>query len=676
MGAKKAGSSKSASKKIKTASQIKAVARKCRSQKDLPITEPAELEKDEEARTFLANITEYAADAIIGLDMDTNIISWNSGAAMLFGYSAQEIIGKPWSLVIPKESANECRERFRKATIDGFVKNVETIRVAKDGRQFPAEMTLTALKDKSGEHIGFVSIIRDSTERKLAEEEIQAACENYAAIINLIDGIVWEADPRTFQFSFVSRQAERLLGYPVEQWVNIPTFWRDHIHTDDREWVLDYCTSAVAEKRPHEFEYRMVAADGRTVWLRNIVTVAIKNNQAVKARGIMIDITEHKRLLEQLQHSQKMEAVGQLVGGIAHDFNNVLTAIVGFATLLQLKIEKDSPLRDYAGQILEVSDRAANLTRSLLTFSRRQILNPRPLILHQIIEAIATLLIRIIRENIEIKTILIEDPLTIMADAGQIGQVLINLATNAQDAMPDGGRLTIETGITKIDESFIKAHGYGKTGTYALISVLDTGIGMDEKTRERIFEPFFTTKEAGKGTGLGLAIVYGIVKEHNGYITVYSETGKGATFKIYLPLVVAEVGEVKSVEDIAPIGGTETILLAEDDINVRNLTRIVLEEHGYAVIAASDGQEAVDRFKENKDKIHLSLLDVIMPKKNGKEVHDEIKKISPDTKALFMSGYTAGVIKKKKVVEEGLNIIFKPISPVELLRKIREVLEK
>jgi nitrogen-specific signal transduction histidine kinase len=403
--------------------------------------------------------------------------------------------------------------------------------------------------------------------------------------------------------------------------------------------------------------------------------VVIKNNQAVKARGIMIDITEHKKLREQLQHSQKMEAVGHLAGGVAHDFNNILTAITGYAALLQLNIDKDNQLRRYVDQIVASSERAANLTKSLLAFSRRQILNLRPAILHEIIENAVMLLKRVIREDIEIKTLLRDAPLMIMADRGQIEQVLINLATNAQDAMLNGGQLTIEAGGIEIDDDFIKAHGFSRPGPYALISVSDTGTGMDEKIREKAFEPFFTTKEIGKGTGLGLAIVYGIVKEHNGYITLYSEVGKGSTFKIYLPLIMAESEAARPEEHKIIIDGTETILVAEDDAIVRDLTKSVLEKHGYTVIEAVDGQEAVDRFKENKDKIHLSLLDVIMPKKNGKEVYDEIKKISPDAKALFMSGYTAGVIKKKRVVEEGLNIIFKPIPPAELLKKIREVLE-
>lgn len=388
------------------------------------------------------------------------------------------------------------------------------------------------------------------------------------------------------------------------------------------------------------------------------------------------DITERKRLQEQLQHAQKVEAVGQLAGGVAHDFNNILTAITGFATLLHIKIENGNPMRSYVEQILASSERAANLTRSLLTFSRKQITNLRPVILNDIINSVMRLLPRVIREDIELKTILTEKPLTIMADSGQIEQVVMNLATNAQDAMPDGGVLTIEMSLAEMDNGFITTHGYGKAGIYGLISVADTGIGMDEKIKGGIFEPFFTTKEVGKGTGLGLAIVYGIVKEHNGYINVYSEIGHGAIFRIYLPLIMTEADEARPVEHIILPRGTETILLAEDDISVRNLMRTVLEEHGYRVIEASDGHEAIAKFRENKDRIQLVILDVIMPKKNGKEVYDEIKRLSPDMKTLFISGYTADIIRKKELQKEGLNFISKPISPVDILKKIRSVLDK
>ncbi len=263
-----------------------------------------------------------------------------------------------------------------------------------------------------------------------------------------------------------------------------------------------------------------------------------------------------------------------------------------------------------------------------------------------------------------------------MADSTQIEQVLMNLATNARDAMPGGGTLIIKTDLASFDSEYIKLHGYGKPGNYALISVEDTGTGIDEKIRERIFEPFFTTKEVGKGTGLGLAMVYGIIKQHEGYINVYSVKNKGTTFKIYLPLIKSTTENIKDIDKYYNTGGSETILVAEDDSLVRNLSRKILEKAGYHVIEALDGEDALNIFKEKNKEIQLLLLDVIMPKKNGRECYDEMKKIKPDVKVIFMSGYTADIIHKKGIIEEGIELLLKPISPNELLRKVREVLDR
>jgi CheY-like chemotaxis protein len=266
--------------------------------------------------------------------------------------------------------------------------------------------------------------------------------------------------------------------------------------------------------------------------------------------------------------------------------------------------------------------------------------------------------------------------LTVMADSGQISQVLMNLATNARDAMPEKGCLTISTESVVLDHEFIKKHGYGKLGTYALLSVTDTGTGMDEKAKEKIFEPFFTTKEVGQGTGLGLSIVYGIVKQHNGYITCYSEPGKGTTFKIYLPMIKREIAKTETVVLPPVSSGTETVLIAEDDAAVRTFVKAVLEQFGYKVIEAVDGEDAISRFTENQDRVQLLILDVIMPKKNGKEVYEEIRKDQPDVKVIFSSGYTADLLRKKGVIEEDLIVISKPVSPTELLKKVRETLDK
>jgi len=384
-----------------------------------------------------------------------------------------------------------------------------------------------------------------------------------------------------------------------------------------------------------------------------------------------------KKLEEQLQQAQKMEAIGQLAGGIAHDFNNILTAIIGYGNLLQMKMEEGDALRHDVDKILAGSERAAELTRSLLAFSRRQIIDPRPINLNDVVKGIEWLLFRIIGEGVELKTILKHEDLITMADSGQLEQVLMNLSTNARDAMPDGGVLLFETDTIRMDEDYIKTHGYGNPGPYALLAVTDSGCGMDEETRKRIFEPFFTTKETGKGTGLGLAMVYGIIKQHNGYINVYSEPRRGTTFKIYLPLIKSEVWEKGKVAPVAYCtGGTERVLVAEDDKEIRELTRDVLERFGYTVITAEDGEDAIDKFSGSKDDIQVMLLDVMMPKKNGREVYEKISTIKPDIKVIFLSGYTGNILHKKGILSQKFDFIQKPIAPKVLLAKIREVLDR
>ena len=387
------------------------------------------------------------------------------------------------------------------------------------------------------------------------------------------------------------------------------------------------------------------------------------------------DITEKRQLEAQLLQAQKMEAIGQLAGGVAHDFNNILSAIMGYGSLLMIKMKEDDPLRKYVEPIIASAKGAANLTRSLLTFSRKEIINPRPVDLNEITKKMEKLLLRVIGEDIELKTRLIDEDLIVMADSGQMEQVLMNLCTNARDAMPNGGPLSINTGIAELDEEFIKTHGYGESGMYAVVSVTDKGTGMDEKTRSRIFEPFFTTKEIGRGTGLGLSIVYGIIKQHNGYINCFSEPEKETTFRIFLPLTKTKTEESDPPASVLPAGGTETILLAEDDASVRKITRAMLEEFGYKVIEATDGEEAIRTFADNVDNIRLLLFDLLMPRKNGKEAFEEIKKIRPGVKALFTSGYTADVIHGKDLFEQGLNLIPKPVFSAELLTRVREVLD-
>jgi CheY-like chemotaxis protein len=369
-----------------------------------------------------------------------------------------------------------------------------------------------------------------------------------------------------------------------------------------------------------------------------------------------------------------MEAIGTLAGGVAHDFNNILTVITGFANLVQMSIAKNARLRPYVDQVIISAERAAELTQSLLAFSRKQNITLAPRDINSLVRSTAKLLERLLHEDIKLKLQLTDKKVIAEADVTQMDQVLMNLATNARDAMPHGGSLLIRTDVANLDKSFERAHGFGKPGTYVHLSVSDTGMGMDEKTTARIFEPFFTTKEVGKGTGLGLASVYGVVKQHDGYITVTSRPLKGTTFDIYLPMV--EMREYSAAAGPAVKGGHETILVVEDDSDVRRLVTQALSDQGYAILEAADGDSAIRAFKKHRRAIGLIIIDVVMPGRNGKEVLDEITRTDPGIKAIFMSGYTGDIVVGKGVKEETVDFLQKPLSVPSLLSKVREVLDR
>ena len=392
---------------------------------------------------------------------------------------------------------------------------------------------------------------------------------------------------------------------------------------------------------------------------------------------VVRDFTEQKKLEAQLRHAQKMEAVGTLAGGIAHDFNNILNVVLGYGEIVMDGLEVGSSAREDMQEVITAAARAVDLTKRLLVFSRKQVIAVEPLNLNDLLRNLQKMLKQIVRESTDFTLELTKQPLIVLADTGQIEQVLINLASNARDAMQDGGRLTITTGLVEVDSGYAEAYGYGKPGRYAFITVADTGHGIDGEIQKKIFEPFFTTKGVGEGTGLGLAISYGIIRQHDGYIKVYSEPGEGTVFKILLPLCKETVSASKKQEAAVSIKrGNEIILVAEDDASLRKFIRITLESFGYMVITAEDGEEAIEKFKENSDQIRLVLLDMIMPKKNGKEVSEAIKIISPGMKVFFASGYTMDVIKTKEVMEMGFDFIHKPFQAKDLLMKVREILDR
>ncbi|HSH13363.1 MAG TPA: ATP-binding protein, partial [Desulfurivibrionaceae bacterium] len=420
-----------------------------------------------------------------------------------------------------------------------------------------------------------------------------------------------------------------------------------------------------------------VAAQGETKEMTLLISTA---RLSIRQRPMVLcsinDISEKKRLEGQLRQAQKMESIGTLAGGVAHDFNNILTAIIGYAQLTLMKMAPDDPHRPNLQHILDSADRAAHLTKDLLLFSRKQPIDRKLLDLNEGIQKLGKFLTRVIGEDVALKISLSGGVMPVRADGYQIDQILMNLASNARDSMPQGGTFTISTERVLLDADASAANGLAGPGRYALISVSDTGQGMDEQTRQRIFEPFFTTKEVGKGTGLGLPVVYGIVKQHEGAVNVYSETGQGTTFRIYLPIDETSLAsEIEEVAEESPVGGTETILLAEDDQSVREITLISLENFGYTVLTAVDGEEAVQKFKENPGRFQLLLFDLIMPRKSGKEAYDEIRLLQPDVKIIFASGYDPDMLRQKTFLEQNVPVLYKPVTMATLLKTVRDVLD-
>ncbi len=537
----------------------------------------------------------------------------------------------------------------------------------------------------SGGELGRLGQTFDSMARKLAlrEQALVESERNYRDIFNTTKDAIFVHDAVTGRIMEINRTVEELYGYSSEELLNEQEYeLSSGVPPYSSKNAIGWIQKAVTEG-PQNFEWLAKKKNGELFWTE-IVLSATRLGGEGRVLAVVRDLTERKyaeeekeKLQAQLNQVQKMESIGQLAGGVAHDFNNILSAIIGYSSLLQSKIGADDPNRLYLDQILASADRAASLTQSLLAFSRKQVISPKHIDLNECIRKVEKFLARIISEDITLTTTLSGEKLTIYADVTQIEQIFMNLATNARDAMPIGGRLLIETGRVTLDEEYVMAKGYGKTGPYAVMSISDTGEGMDEDTQKKIFEPFFTTKEPGRGTGLGLSIVYGIVKQNNGYISVYSEPGRGTTFRIYIPAVISFAAEDLQSEVRLPIrGGTETILIAEDNETLRQLNRDVLQEFGYTVIEAADGEEALQQFMEHRDSISLLLVDVIMPKKSGKELLEGARQINPAIKAIFTSGYPADLIQKQGVLEKGLHFLSKPSSIQELLRMVREVLDK
>jgi PAS domain S-box-containing protein len=636
---------------------------------------------EEELLRSQHNLNEAQRIAHIGsheYDVRNNILYWSDEVYNIFGISKAECV-----LTVDdffKRIHPDDRERVQK-TIEQAIAatrqgEFEHRIIRPDGTERIVIEKFEAIFEH-GQDIRHIGTIQDITEHKRADDALRESEERFRQIAESTEEWIWEVNNDGL-YTYASHVVEKILGYKPEEIVGEKHFY-DFFPSDKREEMKKEAFDFFATKRMLvKYVNSNVHKNGSKILIETSgAPILDSRGDLLGYRGVDVDITSYRKLEDQLRHAQKMEAVGTLAGGIAHDFNNILNVIMGYGGMVNDSLEAGSPLKEQMNEVLTAADRAVTLTKRLLSFSRKQVVEVKPVNINELILGLQKMLLRTIRENIDFKLDLADKPLVVMADAGQIEQVLMNFTTNARDAMPEGGHLTIGTRIQELDDEYVAAYGYGKPGMYALITVTDTGHGMDEETKKKIFEPFFTTKGIGEGTGLGLAISYGIIKQHNGYIKVYSEPGQGAEFKIYLPLIEETALLNKKIEASVPAkGGNEMILVAEDDASLRKLSKIVLEAYGYSIVRAEDGEDAITKFMENRDKIQLVILDMIMPKKSGKEAGEAIRKESPLTKILFMSGYTMDIIKTRELTEAGFDFILKPVVPKDLVRKVREVLDR
>jgi PAS domain S-box-containing protein len=610
---------------------------------------------------------EAARDGILILHAVTlKIIDVNPFMIELLGYARAEFLGKElWELgfFIDKDASQEA---FRIVQAEGYIRYQDLPLKTKDGKPRDVEFVSNVYDEDGGQVIQ--CNIRDITERKRSTKSLNKAESQFRALFkNSREAVLIANDEGVFVDA--NPAACKLLGVPHEEVVGYTV--RDFAakESDAGDWPM--WEQFRKEGRVHQ-PIQLKRPDGT---LLDVDFFATANFLPGSHFSMLHDLTERRKLEGQLQQSQKLEAVGTLAGGIAHDFNNLLTVIIGYSDLSLNSPDNSAPVVRNLEEVIKAAERAASLTRQLLAFSRKQVLQPKVLDLNTVIADIGKMLTRLVGEHIVIRTLSDAGLGRVNADPGQIEQVIVNLVVNARDAMPNGGEITIETANVFLDEEFASCHVSVKPGWYVMTTVTDAGQGMDADTLKLIFEPFFTTKELGKGTGLGLSTVYGIVKQSGGNIWVDSQVGIGTTFKVYLPLIDEPVTEVPAAEPGLPMSrGTETILVAEDEEMMRNLARESLKVHGYTVLESANGAEALAVCKQHDGPIHLLLTDVLMPGMSAADLVRQFRKSRPETRILYMSGYAAPSIADRGILPEGLAFIGKPFTPDSLVRKVGEVL--
>jgi two-component system, cell cycle sensor histidine kinase and response regulator CckA len=542
-----------------------------------------------------------------------------------------------------------------------------------DGRWRQIASRMVAVRDESGKVEEWVAVVDDVTDLRRAEEELRRSERRYRSLVTASSQIVWVV-PSDGALAVV-HGAEKFFGTND---VRLPlSDWLATVHPEDRDRVWHVWDTNRTAGQGFQVEYRLRRPDGK--WrqmLCRAVPVPDEKGWIEEWIGVLADVTEERRLEEQVRQAQKMEAIGRLAGGVAHDFNNLLTVINGYSEMILSELAPEDPTCGSVGEIRAAGERAAGLTQQLLSFGRKQLLEPKVLDLNEVVAHADRLLRRLIGEDVDLKAVLDPNVPRVKVDPSQIEQVILNLAVNARDAMPTGGLLTIETGSQVVAEDEIAAESDVRPGCYARLAVTDTGHGMTDEVKTQLFEPFFTTKEAGKGTGLGLAVVHGVVKQSGGHIGVYSEVGIGTTFRILLPAVDAPPARLSDTTLVVPRRGVETVLLVEDEEAVRRMAQIALETHGYTVLTARHGLDAVRIAEQHRGPIHILVADVVMPEMGGRELAERLAPlIGGGLRVLYVSGYTDDAVVRHGILEATDAFLHKPFTPLSLARKVREVLD-
>jgi PAS domain S-box-containing protein len=632
--------------------------------------EEAEREQRQWFETTLASI----GDAVIATDAELRVIFMNRIAAGLTGWEPGEAKGIPLRQVFPvvnEQTGEEIDNPIDKVIREGVTVELanHTVLIAKDGRRIPLEDSGAPIQ-RGGSPLGAVLVFRDVTERRKAQQELARSERRYRHLFESNPQPMWVFDRESLAFLAVNQATVVQYGYSREELLQMTL--KDIRPAEDIPALLEDVRKPVVELH-RDGPWRHRKRDGAII----LVEITAHPMQYEGRNACLVlanDITERKKLEDQVQQSQRLESIGRLAGGVAHDFNNLLTVINGYAAQILAELPKGSVVAERVGEISGAGQRAAALTQQLLAFSRRQVVQPRVLNLNHVINDMEQMLRRLIGEDVELIVVRSKDLRNIRADAGQMQQVVMNLAINARDAMPRGGTLILETRDEVLGEEYRSSHPEVRPGRYVVLNVTDNGTGMAPEVQKRIFEPFFTTKPPGSGTGLGLATVHGMVRQSEGWIWVYSEPGAGTTFKIYLPATDETVAAAPAAAQ-HDLRGTETILLVEDQNDVRQLAVTILERYGYRVLSAATGEEALALAHDFRGTIHLLLTDVVMPGMNG---NDLAKQLLPQRMlhVLFMSGYAETAIEHRRILQAGQDYIQKPFTPESLAKKVQTALQR